>query len=197
MNSAYGITPENLLRTLPDVLRNDERMLALATGIANELASRPSEMEALALFVNIDTLPEDLLDILAYDFKVDWWDPDLSLEEKRQVLKESWIVHRIFGTKGSVERAVSAIYPGSVVREWFQYGADPYHFKLLVDETYGEDLPKLQKVLDRIKYYKNVRSTFDGVEYIAIIGYGTSYALTAAVSMSIEFNVEVNVDGLG
>ena len=145
MNSVYGITPENLLRTLPEVLRNDDRMLALATGIANQLAARTEEIECLALYVNIDTLPEDLLDILAYDFKVDWWDPDYTIEEKRQVLRESWIVHRTFGTKGSIERAITAIYPGSVVREWFQYNGDPFHFKLCVDETYGEDLTKPAK----------------------------------------------------
>ena len=34
MNEQYGLTVENLLNVLPDVLRQDEKMLALATGVA-------------------------------------------------------------------------------------------------------------------------------------------------------------------
>lgn len=193
----YGINPQNLLRTLPEVLRNDKKMQALAEGIAQELSDHLNNMSKLMIYVNIDTLPEDLLDILAYDFKVDWYDPDFSLEEKRRVMKESWVVHRTIGTKGAVARNVSAIFPGSTVKEWFQYEGDPYHFKLLIDETYGDDVQKIQRVLDRIKYYKNVRSVFDGIEYIVVIGYCSCYGAVAAAGMMIEFSVEVNVDGLG
>lgn len=34
MNDTHGLTVENLLRTLPDVLKNDESMAALAAAIA-------------------------------------------------------------------------------------------------------------------------------------------------------------------
>ena len=36
MNEQYGLTVENLLNVLPDVLRQDEKMLALATGVAEK-----------------------------------------------------------------------------------------------------------------------------------------------------------------
>jgi len=67
---------------------------------------------------------------------VDWWDYNYTLEEKRKTLKDSWNVHRTLGTKGAVEKAISAIYPGTEVREWFEYAGQPYHFKLLIDATY-------------------------------------------------------------
>ena len=74
MNEQYGITVDNLLRTLPDVLKNDESMFAIATGIAEVLTLRLAEIDRIRIYTRIDELPEDLLDILAYDFKVDWWD---------------------------------------------------------------------------------------------------------------------------
>lgn len=70
-----------------------------------------------------------------YDFKVDWWDGDYSLEEKRRTLKDSWRVHRMLGTKAAVETAISAIYPNSAVKEWFEYGGRPYYFKLEINAT--------------------------------------------------------------
>ena len=61
MNEQYGLTVENLLNVLPDVLRQDEKMLALATGVAEILTARPAEIEQNMLYQHIDTLPEDLL----------------------------------------------------------------------------------------------------------------------------------------
>lgn len=176
MNSAYGLTAENLLRTLPEVFRNDKRMVALASSIADVLAARPEEIRQLMIYSRIDDLSEELLDILAYDFKVDWWDGDYTLEEKRKTLKDSWRVHRMLGTKAAVETAISAIYPETQVREWFEYGGEPYHFRLLIDSTFeGIDPNKHQRVLNRVEYYKNLRSVLDEIEYYDAGGTAVQY----------------------
>ncbi len=194
----YGITSENLLRALPPALARDENMLALASAVADEFALRPDEIKSLIIYSRIDDLPEALLDILAHDFKVDWWDYNYSLAEKRRTLKDSWNVHRTLGTKGAVEKAISAIYPDTKVEEWFTYGGDPYHFKLQIDITYeGVNPVKHQRVLDRVEYYKNLRSHLDNVEYIYLpAGYCTSYGAAAMACMEIKLTVEVAVYGL-
>ena len=178
MSDFYPITPENLLRTLPEVFREDDNMLALATAIASALARRREE---------IDQLPEELLDILAYDFKVDWWDGNYSLQEKRNTLKSSWEVHRSLGTKAAVEKALSAIYANTLVKEWFEYGGNPYHFKILIDVTYQNvDPVKHQIVLDRVKFYKNLRSVLDDVEYYETGATAVQYAATAYTGSTIR-----------
>ena len=50
MNSAHALTAENLLRALPEVLRNDESMAALAASVAQVLAQRPEEIQRLAIY---------------------------------------------------------------------------------------------------------------------------------------------------
>jgi phage tail P2-like protein len=199
MSDARGITQENLLSTFPDVLRKDESLFALATVAAKALAARPAEIELLRIYPRIDELPEELLDILAYDFKVDWWDANYSLEEKRQTLKDSWGVHRKLGTKAAVERAISAIYKDTKVSEWFDYGGAPNHFKLQIDATYEHVGPvKHQRVLGRVAYYKNLRSVLDNVEYVANPhGSCMGHAGVAAIGMAVEITVEVQVYGLG
>ena len=166
MNKAHGITKENLLASLPAVLANDDNMAALASAVAEVLAARVGEIERVSIYSQIDRLPNELLDILANDFKVDWWDANYTLEEKRRTLKDSWNVHRRLGTKAAVVLAISAIYPDTQVSEWWEYGGKPYHFKLLIDATYENvDPVRHQRVIDRVDFYKNLRSVLDEVEY--------------------------------
>ena len=166
MNKAHGITKENLLASLPAVLANDDNMAALASAVAEVLAARVGEIERVSIYSQIDRLPNELLDILANDFKVDWWDANYTLEEKRRTLKDSWNVHRRLGTKAAVVLAISAIYPDTQVSEWWEYGGKPYHFKLLIDATYEDVNPvRHQRVIDRVAFYKNLRSVLDEVEY--------------------------------
>lgn len=161
-----GLTKENLVVTLPQALRTDPSVVALAEALSELLAARPAEIERLRIYPAIDTLDEPLLDILAHDFKVDWWDPEYSLEEKRRTLKDSWRVHKLLGTKAAVVTAISAIYPHTQVLEWFEYGGEPYHFRLDINITNDSiDSAKQRRVLERLNFYKSLRSHNDGVTY--------------------------------
>ena len=162
----HGLTKENLVATLPPALRTDPSVVALAEALGEVLAVRPAEIDRLRIYPAIDTLDEPLLDILARDFKVDWWDPEYSLEEKRRTLKDSWRVHRLLGTRAAVEMAISAIYPHTQVLEWFEYGGEPYHFRLDINITNDSiDSAKQRRVLERLNFYKSLRSHNDGVTY--------------------------------
>lgn len=194
-----GITAENLLTTFPVFLQGDKRLMAMARIVAEELEKRNREVEFASVYTNIDHLPERVLDMLAKDFKVDWWDMEYSIEEKRQTLKDAWRVHRMMGTKAAVETAISAIYPKTKVEEWFEYGGEPYWFRLLIDATHENVAPeKHRKVLDRVDYYKNVRSHLDEVKYVAIPdGECVAYVGVAAAGIEMEVTKEVAVYGMG
>lgn len=170
MSDAHGITKENLLLTFPSALRGSISVSALGNAAADALAKRPAEISRLSIYPRIDELPEKLLDILAYDFKVDWWDPNFTLEEKRQVFKDSWYVHQHMGTKAAVETAIRAIYPLTTVEEWFEYeGGQPYHFRLRINITSDSgDLARQKRVLERLNFYKNLRSHVDEVRYFLV-----------------------------
>ena len=197
MNSAHGLTAENLLRALPEALQNDESMAALAASVAGVLSARPEEIRRLSIYPRIGELPEELLDILAYDFKVDWWDADYTLEEKRRTLKDSWRVHRMLGTKAAVELAISAIFPEVRVSEWFEYGGKPYHFRLSIDVS-EEDTSseRYRRVLERVNWYKNLRSHLDEIIYIIQAeGVATGYAAAAFAGGYMRITVPVRIDG--
>ena len=85
-------------------------------------------------------------------------------------------MHRKLGTKAAVETAISAVYPNTRVREWWEYGGEPYHFMIMLDATFENvDADKHQRVIDKIDCYKNLRSVLDGVIYYDSGGTAVQY----------------------
>lgn len=163
----FGITREAMLFVLPPALKGDETTEALASVTAETLAERPAEIDRLRIIPNIDNQGEGVLAILARDFKVDWWDPNYTLQEKRQTVKDSWRVHKKLGTKAAIETAIRAIYPETTVEPWFEYeGGQPFHFRLNINITSDSgDRERQRQVLERMNYYQSLRDTLDAVRY--------------------------------
>lgn len=157
---------ETMLGTFPEALAQDEEQKALAKVTADEFEELYINNNLASLYTRIDDLSEEMLDILAYDFKVDWWDKNYSIEEKRSTLKSSWSVHRKLGTPGAVSRAISAIYKNVEILEWWKYNGNSHYFKLLID-TGGvfADYEKLLRLIERVRFYKNKRSLIETIEF--------------------------------
>jgi len=185
-----NIDIESLKRTFPFALSGDENQTALATSTANELVKLINNLDLLTIYNRIDTLDEKLLDILAYDFKVDWWNRTGSVEEKRQLLKEHWKIHKILGTPEALKLAFETVFDDAELKPWNEYGGFPYHYKLFVES--GERTPdyeKLNNLVERLKYYSNVRSKFDGASFNtekqAKIYYGSALQNGASLTATI------------
>lgn len=148
MNSAYGYTAPNFLSQLPRVLAEDERMLALATAIADALAVHLDELQEEEIYTRLDELPERLLDLLAADFAVDWWDSTWTREHKVRSLADAWNVHRHLGTPAAVNLAVQAAFGSGSVEEWPEYGGRAHHFRITgLDVSMSAGLAKFRRLL--------------------------------------------------
>lgn len=156
-----GITKSNLMQTAPAVLVNDRNMNPLLDTLADALANLATDCRMATIYPHIDELPEELVDILAQDFKVDWYDFNADLATKRNLLKDSFYVHRHRGTRSAVETALSDIWPNSKLEEWFEYAGDPYHFRVILTAEYSQD--EQVRALEAINKAKNVRSVLDAI----------------------------------
>ena len=144
-------------RSLPPALKNDPNMLALARVIAEQLQINAKDIEKNIIYARIDELDEQTLDILAYDLHVDWYDYSYPIDVKRRTIRDSVKVHRQLGTKYAVETALGAVFPGTTVKEWFEYGGDPYMFKVIIGATEsGISAERQAAVLERVQFYKNL-----------------------------------------
>ncbi len=152
------ITKEMLLSTAPAVLLNDPEMHPLVELAADQMAKFYAKCSLPNIYSRIDELPEDLLDILAQDFKVEWYDYNWGIEAKRKTIKDSFFVHRHLGTTGAVKRALSDVWPPSTVEEWFEYGGQPYFFRVILEASRSDEPIRVDTALNAIMFYKSARS---------------------------------------
>lgn len=166
VSSLHALNVENFTGVFPSALAEDKELSALARASAEQFDALIRNTGLASVLINIDNLPEGVLDILARDFRVDWYDGNASLEQKRLQIKTAFDVHRHKGTKAAVETAVSTIVPGATVEEWFEYGGEPYCFHIRMD-TDGSDLDAAsrQRILQNVQYYKNARSHLESLHY--------------------------------
>lgn len=155
------ITSANLLSTFPYVLSRDNNKAALASSISDELQRLYSGDDTLIIYANINKLDEPLLDILAKDYKVDWYLYEGTLESKRAQMLSCFYVHRHLGTKKALLFALSDICPGTEVEEWFEYDGRPYYFRIILDVT-EQRLSISQDIVNQIvSVVKSARSILE------------------------------------
>ncbi len=163
MNNRF--TADAMMQTYPAVLDSDEKLHALGTATAKLMEYLHPDIQAAGIYNRIDELPEDLLDILARDFKIDWYDFDYPIEAKRNLVKTHWEVHKHMGTVGAVRTAIRAVYPRSDVEEWWQdwYQGEPYHFRVILESGYPIIPVSNTDIIRKVGIYKSLRSHLDGV----------------------------------
>lgn len=168
---------DDIFRTLPPVLKKDEGFAALGKVIADQLQKNRELADRALIYPAIDSLPEQVLDALAYDFNVEWYDYEGTLSEKRRTIRECMQVHRYKGTKYAVETALRSVYEEVRVAEWFEYGGQPYHFKVIIYDS-SNDKEKRDRIIAKVQYYKNLRSVLE--ETIFEIGISSDIGVNAA-----------------
>ncbi len=173
--SDYGITAENLMRTLPIALRQDPSAVALAEAFAEVLVGRVEEIDRVRIYPDVDKLEGEILDQLAYDFKIDWWNPDYSVEVKRALFRDNWRVHRLLGTPEAVNLVIRAVFGGGRMVDWYEYGGEPHHFKVEADNTIGVQEDWNTYFLRLLKYVKRLTSWLDGITVVTHIEEDTAH----------------------
>jgi len=160
---ATDINTIRLVDILPPSIKNDPQVQAAAIAIDSELQSTTMAIQQTILIPRINELPEDILDQLAWQFHVDFYEPGLAIEKKRVLVLKSIDWHRRKGTPSAVQEVVSAALDPSEVLEWFDYGGQPYHFKIRTKGVMADQnaYAQLRKAINTVK---NTRSWLDGIQ---------------------------------
>lgn len=170
INPGRDIYSVNFADYLPETLKRDPKMKALAAAVAKQMLGISAEIDNVLIYSRLDELPEELIDILAFDMHVDWYDYSYPLDIKREIVKNSVKVHKKLGTKYAVETALKNVYKDVGISEWFEYGGKPYFFKINVNvSNTGFAEGAYQDILSKVWFYKNLRSHCDGI-YISLKG---------------------------
>lgn len=156
------ISDVSLLDLIPFNFKDDPDTLNILKSIDHMLSRFLKNILEVILFDRIDELEEWKVDELSQDLHVDYYRSDLSIEQKRELVRTSLMTHRTKGTPFAVETIAKILFGEGEIQEWFEHGGDPYSFKV---STTGDlkNTNDYNKVIEAINIYKNLRSWLAGL----------------------------------
>jgi len=114
----------------------------------------------------IDNVPSDALPHLAEQYHItgnEGWLHAATENGKRALIKSAIKIHRYKGTKFALEEIFKSLNLSGTLSEWFDYGGEPYRFKVSFDTQKFFDETLEKELLDLINENKNVRSLLESL----------------------------------
>jgi len=153
-----------LLDLLPPNFKTKAHSHALSAALDAAFQEIVSYSENVKVYADIDNLNEAGLDSLAMQWKIKGYKDSLPPANKRQLVKSGLLYQLFLGTAKVIKDKARAIYNGeAIVSEWFEYGGEPYLFKVDIETTNGIDLEKIAEMEQFIDENKNARSHLEGI----------------------------------
>lgn len=176
----------DLLSLQTSFMQKDIFVQALCRALNPYFQELSDSVKQVYIYGRLDELDEEAIDSLAWQFHVDFYDYTMTLNQKRELVKQSKILHKIKGTPAAVERAATTVFGKSKLKEWYEYGGKPYFFGIDLDITEsGVDEKSLEKLEMLIMAYKNERSWLDFIHMYLTSHCKVYYAATTCSGESI------------
>lgn len=150
---------------LPSSIK-DENIVAISKSIDEQLKDINQKIKYVILLARLEEQDDAILDELAWHFHVDYYQENFSKEIKINLIRTAIANHRIKGTPYAVEKVCTDIFKSAQVIENWEYGGEPYHFKVGFIKEAVTDVSKIDNLIEVINSTKNTRSWCDEVGFI-------------------------------
>ena len=180
-----------MLQVMPETLKYKAEVVALSYAIKRAIGKMIGYAERASVYAAIDKLPEDILDLLAVELRAQYYDEDMDISIKREIVKKTMLWYHRAGTPSAVEELISAVFGEGEISEWFEYGGEPYHFKIKTDAVLSaSDMEYFEKIIRNVK---NVRSHLEEIQ-LSREHEGQAYAGCHIISNGRGCAVEDDID---
>jgi phage tail P2-like protein len=151
----------NLLSLQSRLMQNDMHVQGMAAALDPQFVQIANQLISALIYTRVDA-PESVLDILAWQFNVDWYESDSDIDTKRQAINDALIIKKTQGTPAAVQRVVEIYFGNGRVEEWFDYGGVPGYFRVVTNNpsATGAQAALLIRAVDKVK---NLRSRLESV----------------------------------
>lgn len=158
-----NLSEVSLLDLIPPSLRNDSQVKAAAQALDVEIRAVTDAIGEIIFYSRIDMLSGEVIDHLAWQLHVDYYNPNLPLGVKRTLVKNSLVWHKTKGTPAAVEELITTVFDEGQVVEWWEYGGEPYMFKVV---TFNAAVTNemAQEFIRALNSIKNARSWLEAIE---------------------------------
>lgn len=86
-------------------------------------------------------------------------------QKKRELVRKAIARHRYKGTPAAVEEVCSAAFDTAEVVEWYEYGGEPYHFRVRMVQESIPDETAMAEMVKAVNSAKNTRSWLDSLVF--------------------------------
>ncbi|MFC3802796.1 phage tail protein I [Cohnella sp. GCM10012308] len=152
----------SLLELLPSSIRGDPAMAAAAGALDVQLQATAAMVSALDIFGRSAEWTDEETDELAWQYQPPYYDPDLPLDQRRALVRNAIPFHRKKGTPGAVEDLIALLFGEGAVEEWWEYGGDPHHFRVLTNNS-EVTTTRAQEFIQAVDAVKRLSSVLDSV----------------------------------
>jgi P2-related tail formation protein len=165
-----------LIKLIPAFMRGGEAVTALAVALNPVIREAASRVKLLKTWDQLDYFSEAELDALAWELNVLWYSLSADIAVKRRLIRQSDLVYSRLGTKWAVEQIIGAYLGGDerldiesqpvkepFVKEFFEYGGEPFYFRLDVSFDGSISKETWSDMYRAIMFCKNLRSWLEGV----------------------------------
>lgn len=155
------LTDLKLIDLCPSSLKDNPEIIVICQALQPEFDAVDSEIDSVLFIPNLEHQSDDVLEHLAWERKLgseDGWLLADTHDKKVNLIRNAYEIKRYKGTPYAIEKSLELVGLTGTIQEWFEYGGDPYWFKIIIDGTQVYT-PEQLDLLDRfIIKNKNVRS---------------------------------------
>lgn len=149
----------DLVKLMPQNFLADDKAKKICEAINTELQGLAINTKFAEASYDVDNATSAVLEHIAWQLNSELFFLGVTLEEKKRLVKEAIQLHRRKGTKYAVEHAIQLIFPNAKVEEWFEYGGNPYYFRVI--NTERRSLREILTIISLINIMKSLRSWLD------------------------------------
>lgn len=149
----------------------------------------------LTIWSDLDNVDPKYYDYLALCVRAPYYRSEYTDEQKLELIKTAIMSYRYAGTKKAINQLINIIFDEAEFIPWYQYGGQPYHFRVQASDTLTED--STERFTNIIKKVKAARSIIDALqisrEYTDHLYVGSSFTLSIKPAAIREENIDVKI----
>lgn len=144
---------------LPAEIASDIETQCLSYALQQEHQRLMLQADQTRTLSMIEELPEAILDVLAIELQTPYYQEDMDLETKQNIIKQTLQWHTRAGTPSAVSELVATVFGVGRIVEWFNYEEGPFTPGTFDIETSAQMTPDIvEYFLQVILRVKNTRS---------------------------------------
>lgn len=137
----------------------DPEIQALSYALQQQFKKLKSYADKTQCYSDVDDLDEEILDYFAVEMRSMYYEQNLEIERKREIVKNTLKWYTYAGVPATVAEMVSVVFGVGKIVEWFNYDEPPFTpgtFDIITSARLTPDI--IEQLNAMIRKSKNVRS---------------------------------------